>query len=70
MAKEKAVRRMSGEKDSIPNGKPTFFPDGFKRRYENCIRERKFTIAINNNVIFVIVYITRIYFKNALKCNS
>jgi len=61
MTKEKAVRRLSGEKDSIPNGIQTFFPDGFKCSYENCIRERKFTIAINHSVMFVFVYLTRIY---------
>lgn len=63
MIEKKAVRRLSGEKDSILNGIPTFSPDGFRCSYENCIREGKFTIAIKNNVIFVFVYITRIYFK-------
>ena len=67
MTERKAVRRLSSEKDSMLNGIPTFVPDGFRRSYENCIRKRKFTIAIKNNVIFVFVYIPRIYLK---MCNS
>ena len=67
MTKEKSVRRLSVEKESILNRIPSFFPDGFKCSYENCIRERKFKISIENNVIFVFMYITRIYLK---MCNS